>query len=577
LCLYFKRRNLISFLAALKQNTRADFLAYSKAEKIIFIFIIGMLTAIFIQGIIYPPNNWDAMTYHLARIPHWIDNKSVEHYPTHIFRQIYQPPFAEYVIMHVNVLSAGDYLSNSVQFFFLIFSISAIVLLIDAIGLPSKFKLISVALLVTIPQVVLQASSTQNDLVLSFFILTSVYYSITSLRQPTLQNYFFLGLSIGLGLLTKGTGYLYLIPITSVFGFVVIIRLFKTKNYTGLRYSIYALLICISINIPLYARNYNLSKNILGIDSEESKKYKNEKMSPILFLSSIIKNAGKHIGPFPINKISNIAIRKIHLYAGIDIDDPATNLPGHLYSGALNFTTNENIISNSIHFYLITLSFILNGIFFFRHRKARDKLLAFLSLMIILQTALFCYYLKLQPWATRLETPFFMLCVPLICYTANLKKIYLKILQIIIIINIAYASFIIMCNNTRPFWTNRYTVKINITDDRFKKYFADRLNVYEEYDSIAKDITISNYRNIGLILGEDDYEYPLFNRIYSKEINPIHICVTNNISKKIPQQVNSIDCVVSTVLNDSLAQFNGKKYFNKNRKNKLIWLYTPNG
>ena len=186
-------------------------------EKISLISICCILILIFIQGIVYPPNNWDSMTYHMARIPKWISHQSVSHYPTSISRQIYQPPFSEFVIMQFNLLSHSDYFSNSVQLFFLLFSVFPILLISDLLGLKKRFKLISIILLITLPEVILQASSTQNDIVVSFFILSSIYFAVKSIKEATFLNFIFLGLCVGLSVLTKGTAYIYLAPILLIF------------------------------------------------------------------------------------------------------------------------------------------------------------------------------------------------------------------------------------------------------------------------------------------------------------------------------------------------------------------------
>lgn len=62
------------------------------------------------------PYNWDSMTYHLTRIVHWVQNGSVAHYACHDISQISGPPLAEFVNLHVYVLSGNtDYLVNLLQ------------------------------------------------------------------------------------------------------------------------------------------------------------------------------------------------------------------------------------------------------------------------------------------------------------------------------------------------------------------------------------------------------------------------------------------------------------------------------
>jgi hypothetical protein len=569
--LFSKRGKLIDFTLSLKQYIINTFYGLNKFEKFLFFSVITILFFIFIQGIIYPPNNWDSMTYHLARITNWISHQSVAHYPTHIYRQIYQPPFSEFVIMHFNILNCGDYFSNSVQFFFLVFSLVAIVSIVELFGLSCKYKLLAIVLAVTIPEVILQASSTQNDIVVSFFILTSIYFAEKSVKEVHIKNYLFLGLSIGLGVLTKGTAYIYLAPILLIFAVVVLISLYKTKNYGYVGYSIIAVIIFIGINSGHYIRNYNLTNNILGVNKSESKMYTNEKMTPILLLSNIIKNAGLHIGPYPINHVSYKVIKRLHSYAGIDLNNSMTNYRNIDYCVSPDIPNDENRASNTIHFFLILLSFLLIGLDIFINKNCISKIAIYIAI-IFFQAIIFCLYLKWQPWHTRLHTPLFMLSVPLICYAISLNYKYIKIIYTVLPIIFFSAFLIVLFNYSRPFLSNRFTSLISIADNRYKKYFAFRLNLYEEYNATIKNVRKSNYKYIGLILGEDDWEYPLFSQFYTKDIYPIHINVSN-ITKTISLNQIKLDCIIKTTENDTVIDFNGKRFYNQTNNNKTIWLY----
>ncbi len=54
--------------------------------------LIGLLVVLALLAtlaILAPPNNWDSMVYHMGRVVHWMQNRSVDHYPTSIDRQLY--------------------------------------------------------------------------------------------------------------------------------------------------------------------------------------------------------------------------------------------------------------------------------------------------------------------------------------------------------------------------------------------------------------------------------------------------------------------------------------------------------
>ncbi len=511
------------------------------------------------------------MTYHLPRITNWISHHSVSHYPTHIPRQIYQPPFSEFLIMHCNVLSVGDYFSNSISLLFLMASSYVILLIVASFGLPKEFRFLSVLLALTIPEVLLQSSSTQNDVVLSFFTLSSFYFAFKAVKEPIPENFIYFGLSIGLGVLTKATAYIYLTPLIVWFGMAIIIRFVATKKLIFFKYSIIAASLFLCINSGHYTRNYQFNKTFLGTDVAESKKYTNESTSPALWLSNLAKNVGLQIAPFPINIITDKIIVKLHQMADVDINFAGTNYKNRKYQGSTN-PVGEDTAPNPIHFFLAILSSLVIGTQLFKGKVQIKKPVTHL-ILIMFQVFLFCLFLRWQPWHTRLHTSLFLLSIPIICYAASLSETFYKGVKVIIPVAIVYAFTVVLLNTARPFISTPLTTKISILDNRYKKYFAYRIYLYNEYNWIRKKLGSTENLNIGLMLGGDQWEYPLFCQSYNKEINPIHIKVTN-FTKSCPSQMKKLEYIVATTVNDTILEYNNQRFYNLSGKNKFIWLYA---
>ena len=569
--LYYKKTMAIAFLASLKQRIAYFYASLNGFERFFFYAVLVMLALVFVQGIIYPPNNWDSMTYHMARIPNWISHRSLEPYPTHIVRQIYQPPFAEYAIMNIDLLNGNDVLSASIQFIFWLFSLAAIAAIAKALGLNRNYQLAAIFLGATVPEVILQASSTQNDIVAGFFMLSAYYFSIRAINNTGFKYYLFLGLSVGLSLLTKGTGYIYLAPILLFFGAMLIIRLFQTKNFKSMGYALAAVIIALGLNAPRLARNYKVSHNIWGADDKEMRGYSNESMSPALFISAAAKNIGLQTGVFGTNRVAVFAdsvVYKFDALLNVNTNDPKTNYNRAVYSTPINVANHEDYAPNLLHLLLIFTSCIIICVYYFK--KQRNAGICVLFVILLLQCVLFCGYLKWQPWNTRLQVPLFMLAIPLVCYAISINKRFRKVVYFAVFpLLLIYGITISLRNESRPFISKGSNPLFNT---RYQNYFADIPDHYPEYNAIVKAVQHAGYQNIGLLTGGDTYEYPLFVNCYSTTLNPVSIQVTN-YTQTLPAG-DKIDCIISTTVNTPLIDYQGKR-FSKSDSNKYIHLYTP--
>jgi hypothetical protein len=569
LYLFFKKRKEILAGLNLKRKTiKTIFSSFRLYEKILVGILSLFIIVILFQGLIYPPNNWDSLTYHMSRIMYWIGNESIDYFPTHILRHLYQPPFAEYFILHVNLLNGNDYFSNSIQLFFLLLSILAIWTLLDSFKLSWFYKLLAAFLAITIPSVALQASTTKNDIVCSFFIISTVLFCIKSYRDYSFKNLLFLGFSVGLAFLTKGTAYLFLAPILLCFAVFTFLKLIKNPDLKIITNSFVALAIVIILNFGQYYRNYTLAGNLLNIDKAEAKMYSNDEMNGKLFLSNLLKNSGLHLG-YPIGKKSDEIIRNIHLKMGVSIDNPKTNYNNSPYQGPVEVLSHEDSVPNLIPFILIVICFF-NILFFSWKNFKKNKIAILLATIILMQAILFASYLKWQPWHTRLHIPMFLLSVILIVISTKNSKWYRYIVLASIPFLMYGFCFYTLFNRIRPLLKNKpYTVSIKIEDTRYQKYFSNQLHLYPEYFEIASKMYDDSPKKIGIALA--DWEYPILYNNYYNKTTVVAISV-NNVTNKIPQDISNIDVLVVNY-NTNFIEIEGKKFQNQTPNHKFLWYY----
>ena len=537
-------------------------------EKLLVGVLLVLLCLLLIQGLLYPPNNWDSLTYHMSRIMYWIGNESVDYFPTHILRHLYQPPFAEYFILNINVLNGNDFLSNSVELFFLIQCLVVIYATLSMFQTARLLKLLALFLAVTVPAVELQSTTTKNVIVCAFFVLSALFYTLKIFKNNSVNNSVFLGLSVGLGFITKGTAYVFMAPILAFYGFRVLSVSLKEKSIKPIGLGALAMVLALSLNIKHYSRNYALNESFLNIDDTEAKAYANEKMNGKLLFSNLIKNSGLHLG-YPVEEYCDTLIRKTHKAIGVSIDDKNLNYLGIPYQSARAAVTHEDYVTNTVHFILWVFAFFFL-VFHFLFSKTRNKTEMIIVAVLVAQILLFTGYLKWQPWHTRLHIPIFILLVIPITMACQKAKWYRGIVWVSMPLLLYSFIFYFLYNNLRPIQNNPiYTKNVRIDDNRFKKYFANQLHLYPEYKAILEELYDSNPKKVGLKMM--DWEYPLFNAYYYDHLQLIAIDVNNNTGS-LSQKNNDIDLIVSTSNSPEII-YNGVKYSNQNSNHLYIWLY----
>ncbi len=369
------------------------------AFSLIVVILILTVTVAWIA----PPMTWDSMTYHMSRIAHWAENRSVWHYITGIERQNSMSPGAEMLTLHGYVLTGSDRFATFTAWLAMFGSVIGVSLIVKQLGGRGYAQWLSALFAVTIPMGIVQASSTITDYVVAFWLVGLVIEALN--YQKTKSNFAFISavLSTGMAVLTKPTCIPYLVPFILWIGILVV--KYK-KPLSVLKWALLAIGLILSITGGYLTRNVITYGGLSN--PEDFKNHVNGLMTPAGFLSNVIKNAALHVGT-PSDYLNNeldILIRKIHIKIGVDITDPRTSGDGYFMIRKPLYY--EDLVSNPYHAYLAIFSFIVLLIMF---KKLGIKTLLY-ALCVIAGFVAQCGFYKWHLFNVRYHMSFFVLYAP---------------------------------------------------------------------------------------------------------------------------------------------------------------------
>lgn len=514
------------------------------------IFLAVVITTFInlLTGLVAPPNNWDSMTYHMPRVMHWIQNQSVVHYQTNIIRQISFPPGASYLVMNLQILSGSDRFANFIQWTAYVGCIIVSRSIVEIV-FGRKYELIGVLATASIPMAIMQSTTTQNDLVVSYWLICLLYFTL--LKNPyTFGNIICIGLSFGLGIITKYTAYIFGSPVIGMWIFRYLLEK-GIQNRTKLISLVILVTMIVTPSVPHLLRNYALFGNLLGDDMGTRNEF--------LTLSAVLSN---FLRLLPINLpipglwtiISWIHINILH----IEINNPQTtyvDIEKYLTSFKPLFylAPHEDHIGNPLHLLGIFTGITRVFINYFRNKNEYHQKILLLSISSLIGIFLFCLLLKFQPWNNRLLVPFLILSVPIYVYQIlhyKKKLIYNGVLGSLIVSSVIYALTPIRHPILPIPITTIESAPSILSLSRREIYFAGaRKELKYPYSKATELISSSNCKKVGLAIGEDDWEYPIWALLGEKGSFQISHVNVKNISSRL-EDSNRIEenCAIISTL-----------------------------
>lgn len=190
-----------------------------RPERITMIALAMLLLGELLIAAISAPNNYDSQTYHLPRIEHWVQQRDVDFFPTRIHRQLTMAPGAEYLLLHLRLLTGGNALYNLLQYSAGIGCALVASRIAGQFGGSSRAQVLAAFVFGTAPMVALESTSTQTDLVVAAWTACVATLVLDGLRRRARAvDVAMLGLATGLTGLTKENGLLAAGPLLVIWG-----------------------------------------------------------------------------------------------------------------------------------------------------------------------------------------------------------------------------------------------------------------------------------------------------------------------------------------------------------------------
>jgi 4-amino-4-deoxy-L-arabinose transferase-like glycosyltransferase len=456
-------------------------------------------------------NNSDSLSYHMARVMHWMQNQSVAHYPTNDFRQNEWAPWPAFVQVSLYLLHGGDRWANLPQWFAMLSCVVTAPWIAwelwqrwetrsgsagAAAAEPqtrARVGACAAVLLVTLPIGVAQSVSTQTDYLCAGWLLWLMAFSLLLLREPR-NIWYALGaaFALALGLLTKPTMFIYASPLIAALALALVRR----EKAGLLRLAIIFAVCVAAINAPHMWRNYSATGSLLSrphtflIECNKSISWSGT-------LSNMIRNLAleTETGIAPLARVINGAIAAAHRVTGRSLNDPDTTY----YMSRFEFVETSEVFdcqaSNLLHLILLVTACGLAIA-----TPGADWRMLLYPLLALAGLILFCALLRWNRWHSRFHLAWFVLTMPWVA-TVLVRRLSSPLLALLPFLLFGTGLYTMFQNKTRPILNQAVT-----TVPREKQYLAvQEPTLWPVLDRMSERIVASRCPNVGLKLPYLDY------------------------------------------------------------------------
>jgi 4-amino-4-deoxy-L-arabinose transferase-like glycosyltransferase len=438
-----------------------------------------------------PPQSSDSISYHMGRVMHWIQNRSVGPYPAHDTRQLFDPPFAEMVRLHLFLLGGGDRSGCLLQWLAAMGSLAAASLVARDLGGGRRAQIFAAVFAVTLPIGITQATSGKTDWVEAFWLLAMVHFSGAASRnrqdRPSRGGVVLAAAALGLAISTKVTAWVF----APAFLLAAVARTPRTKLRGLIAPAVAGVVLVAAMTAPYLQRNLAVFGKGLS-DPRFDADNGIARITPSTVVSNAIRNAMFQFGT-PSSFVNRALLKAVvvaHWMIGVDPFDRSTSL-GRF--GIERPSTVEEAATSPLHLLLLAGAGLT--LLVWRRRQNPPRLLYLGALGS--GYLFFCAEVRWAPTTCRLLMPLLVLGAPMVAAVAVDWAGWRAILPISALLFVGSIPYVVH-TSARPlsFAPGRGI----LATPRIELYFARVPELRASYEDVARTVRERGVHSLGVVV-----------------------------------------------------------------------------
>lgn len=433
----------------------------------VFFIVVTLLLCIFV-----PVNSYDALAYHLARVPFWLSNGNLNHFDISDIRILVMPINSELLYAWVLLFLKEDWGLGLFSFFGYFLSIVVLYNFLGDLKFCVRKKLWVVFIFSSLASVLVEASGSETEIIIGGLVLSAIYLFYKAVKHNSNIPLYFSALAYSLAIGTKTPAIMTFTPCLLMFA-VIAFQHRKKDFYKPLS----LFLGFLAVNFVFFA-SYNYVLNFIDYSNPMGAESVIAGHSFFggfkAFLANFIRYVFLMFDFSGFNYADSFGPYIIHLQNRIfDFLNIPYNLGAITASkNEINKTVTETYMGAGMLGFLLFVPSIFCSVFKGLKKPFTNKkvILASFGIMFILNLIILSFSLGFMIYNTRFITFFMIISAPILVYSyvKNNKNIFK---WFIIFFSFSYLTVISTHILARPFFNLVYLYKIEHSVPKFRERF----------------------------------------------------------------------------------------------------------